>query len=144
MSEEHDEIDEAVERYMMLPWRIELTPAREGGWFVRLPDLPYCMSQGETVDEALQMIRDAQRGWLRVALEKDEPIPEPAEPEYDPPAGYSGRFIVRIPPSLHRDLVRAAEQEGVSLNQFATVALARAVGYRTDTHGSAQVGSTRA
>jgi predicted HicB family RNase H-like nuclease len=36
---------------------------------------------------------------------------------------------VRIPRSLHRDLVRRAAEEGVSLNQFATVALARAVGW---------------
>jgi antitoxin HicB len=44
-------------------------------------------------------------------------------------AGFSGKFIVRIPRSLHRDLVRRAAEEGVSLNQFATVALARAVGW---------------
>ena len=46
--------------------------------------------------------------------------------------GYSGRFVVRIPPSLHRDLVRAAAEERVSLNQLAAVALARAVGYPQD------------
>jgi antitoxin HicB len=130
MSENEEELEAAVARYMQLPYRIELTPADEGGWFVRLPDLPGCMSQGETVEEAVARIRDAQQGWLRVALEHDDPIPEPTEPESDPPAGYSGRFIVRIPPSLHRDLVRAAQTEGVSLNQFATVALARAVGAR--------------
>jgi predicted HicB family RNase H-like nuclease len=33
-----------------------------------------------------------------------------------------------VPRSLHRDLARAAKQEGVSLNQFVNVALARAVG----------------
>jgi predicted HicB family RNase H-like nuclease len=43
---------------------------------------------------------------------------------------YSGRFVVRIAPSLHRDLVRCARAEGVSLNHFAAVALSRAVGQR--------------
>lgn len=41
---------------------------------------------------------------------------------------YSGKVNLRMPRSLHRDLVRRAEEEGVSLNQFMVVALARAVG----------------
>lgn len=38
--------------------------------------------------------------------------------------GYSGRFVVRIPKSLHMALVREAEAEGVSLNQLIAVKLA--------------------
>ncbi len=41
---------------------------------------------------------------------------------------YSGKVNLRMPKSLHRDLSRRAEEEGVSLNQFMVVALARAVG----------------
>jgi antitoxin HicB len=41
---------------------------------------------------------------------------------------YSGKVNLRMPKSLHRDLARRAEEEGVSLNQFMVVALARAVG----------------
>jgi len=41
---------------------------------------------------------------------------------------YSGKVNLRMPRSLHRDLARRAEKEGVSLNQFMVVALARAVG----------------
>lgn len=41
---------------------------------------------------------------------------------------YSGKVNLRMPTSLHRDLARKAEDEGVSLNQFMVVALARAVG----------------
>lgn len=40
---------------------------------------------------------------------------------------YSGKVNLRMPKSLHRDLARRAEEEGVSLNQFMVVALARAV-----------------
>lgn len=43
---------------------------------------------------------------------------------------YSGKVMLRIPSSLHRELARQAEQEGVSLNQFAAAALAGAVGWR--------------
>ena len=50
---------------------------------------------------------------------------QPLPPEED----YSGKFVVRVPRSLHRDLVETAEQEGVSLNQYINVVLARAVGW---------------
>lgn len=124
-------IDRNVERYMDKPYRVELTPAEEGGWFVRLPDLPYCMSQGETVEEAMMMIHDAQQAWLTAALQDGRPIPEPREPSYAEAEDeeYSGRFNIRLPRSLHRQLALAAEAEGVSLNLFAATILARAVGH---------------
>ncbi len=75
------DIEREMERYMGLPYRIELTPS-DSGWFVRLPDLPYCMSQGDTVDDAMEMIRDAQRGWLAVRIAKNLPIPTPTVPSY--------------------------------------------------------------
>src|SRR5438105_5058395 len=121
------DVEGAVERYMALPYRIELTPD-EGGWFVRIPDLPYCMSQGDTVDEALEMIRDAQRGWLTVALENGQPIPEPRAPSYGEANDHSGRLLIRLPKDLHRDLARAAQEQGVSINLLVATVLARAVG----------------
>ena len=65
-----------VDDYMSLPYPIELIPDPEG-WFVAIPDLPGCMSQGETAEEALEMIRDAQRGWIDLALEDGREIPLP-------------------------------------------------------------------
>jgi hypothetical protein len=44
--------------------------------------------------------------------------------------GHSGRLLLRMPPSLHGELARAADADGVSLNQFITSALASAVGWR--------------
>lgn len=49
---------------------------------------------------------------------------------------YSGKVNLRMPKGLHRDLVRRAEEEGVSLNQFMVVALARAVGEETSSRGA--------
>jgi hypothetical protein len=69
------------------------------------------------------MIQEAMELWLEVSLEEGIPIPEP-RPEED----YSGKFVVRVPRSLHRDLVEKADREGTSLNQTINVALARAVG----------------
>ncbi|MCD4673114.1 MAG: type II toxin-antitoxin system HicB family antitoxin [Anaerolineaceae bacterium] len=121
-------MDKNVEYYMSLPYTRELIPEPEGGWFVRIKELPNCMSQGDTPEEALRMIEDAMYGWLEVELEDGESIPEP-RPEED----YSGRFVVRVPKSLHRKLVEAAEENGVSLNQWISSALAEAVGFSSRT-----------
>jgi len=112
-------LDPEVARYMALPYRIELVPDAHG-WFVRMPELPGCISQGDTQEEALAMIRDAQQLWLRGALEDGWTIPEPRSEEY------SGKFNVRVPRYVHRDLVFHAREQGVSLNLLAATALARA------------------
>ena len=116
-------MEKGVSYYLSLPYTIELAPDPDGGWFVSIKELPGCMSQGDTQEEALTMIRDAQEGWLAVALEDGLSIPEPRRLD-----NYSGKFVVRLPRSLHRDLVRVAESEGVSLNQYVNAALARSVG----------------
>lgn len=118
-------MDKTLEYYMALPYTIELTLDTNDGWFVAVRELPGCMSQGDTPEEAIEMIRDAMEGWLSVALEDGITIPEPRKLDE-----YSGKFVVRVPRSLHRDLVLNAEQEGVSLNQYVNVALAHAVGQR--------------
>jgi antitoxin HicB len=115
-------MDKTLDFYLGLPYTRELTPEPEGGWFIRIKELPGCMSQGDSPEEALQMIDDAMRCWLEVSLEDGDPIPEPR-----PAEEYSGKFVVRVPKSLHRQLVEEAERDGVSLNQFVNVALAAAV-----------------
>ena len=115
--------DFSAEYYLSLPYTIELKREAEGGWFVSVRELPGCMSAGDTPEDAAAMIRDAMAGWIEVALEDGQAIPEPR-----PLEEYSGKFVVRVPSSLHQDLVEMAEREGVSLNQYCNVALARAVG----------------
>lgn len=114
-----------LEYYMALPYSLRLTPDADGTWFVDVAELPGCMSVGDSPQDAVDMIRDAMRAWLEVALEDGIPVPEPR-----PIEAHSGRFVTRVPRSLHRDLVDAAERDGVSLNQFVSAALARAVGER--------------
>lgn len=117
-----------VEYYMSLPYTFELQHDPEEGWFVQVKELRGCMSQGDTAEEAMAMIQEAMELWLEVALEDSMPIPEPR-----PMDDYSGKFVVRVPRSLHRELVENAEQEGVSLNQYVNVALAHSVGRPTAT-----------
>ena len=119
-------MNKSIEYYLSLPYTQELIPEDNGGWFVRIKELPNCMSQGETPEEAIRMIDDAMLGWLEVELEEGEPIPEPREDE-----DYSGKFNTRVPKSLHRKLVEIAEADGVSLNQWIVSALSEAVGFST-------------
>jgi antitoxin HicB len=109
----------SVDYYMALPYTFELIPDHEGDWFVAVKELPGCMSEGQSPEDAMAMIRDAMRGWIELALEDGEGIPEPRDAE-----SYSGKFVVRVPRSLHGDLARMAEGQGASLNQLVNVALA--------------------
>jgi hypothetical protein len=80
------------------------------------------MTEGATTEEALTNLEDAMIGWIEVRLEDDLHVPEPLTAE-----GYSGKFLMRVPKTLHRELARRADIEGVSLNQFALVALSKSV-----------------
>ena len=110
-----------IEEYMKLPYRIELIPdADEGGFIVTFPDLPGCLSLGETVEEAYRNAEDAKHEWLMAAIEEGLPIPEP-----DAIENYSGQFKLRIPRSLHRQLALQSKREGVSMNQYCVFLLSQ-------------------
>ncbi len=73
-------MSKTIEYYMSLPYSIVLTPLSAedgGGWLAEIPLLRGCITDGDSQLEALQMIEDAKRGWLEVALENNEQIPEP-------------------------------------------------------------------
>ena len=110
------------EYYMSLPYKITLYPALEGGYVVEIPELPGCLSQAETKEEAMTMIEDAKAAWLDIALESGKEIPEPITEEQ-----YSGKFVVRVPKSLHKSLAERAKEEKVSLNQLTAYLLSAGV-----------------
>jgi len=112
-----------IEEYLQLPYTIEMIRQSNESWFVSIKELPGCMSQGDTPEEAVAMIHDAMRAWLEVALEDGYPIPEPQADE-----DYSGRFMVRVPRGLHRQLVHTADLQEVSLNAYCIAVLAQSVG----------------
>jgi antitoxin HicB len=53
---------------------VVLVPEAEGGFSVFVPDLPSVATQGETVEEALDMAHDAIEGYLEIMREKGRPI----------------------------------------------------------------------
>ena len=111
------------DRLMSLPYRIELYPAEEGGYVASIPDLPGCVTQAETKEEAVKLIEDAKAAWLSTAMEQSIPIRTPGTR----PGSYSGKLNVRLPKSLHRALSMRAEEEGVSLNHLIVYKLTQAV-----------------
>ena len=114
-----------VAYYMRLPYTRELRRNEGGTWFACVRELPGCMTEGDTENDALMMLEDAMRSWIEVALERGMRIPEPK-----PEPAYSGRFVVRVPKNLHRAVAERARTEGTSLNQFVVAALAEAAAKR--------------
>ena len=101
-----------LKEYLALPYSIEILPDEEG-YVATIPDLPGCMSSGETIDAALRGLEEAKELWLEGRIEAGEEIPEPVRIE-----DFSGKFVLRIPRSLHRSLDREARKQAVSLNQY--------------------------
>ncbi len=94
-------------------------PAEEGGYVAEIPELPGCITQAETLEELERNIEDARKAWIKVAFEQGLDIPKPRQEEV-----YSGRFVIRVPKSLHRSLAEQASDEGTSLNQYVLSLLA--------------------
>ena len=105
-------------------YRISLVRTGEGqdaSWVAEVVDLPDSTARGASPAEAVS------RAWATVesGLENGaSPVPKTAP-------RHSGKLLVRMPATLHDELARAAEAEGVSLNQLITGALASAVEWRS-------------
>jgi antitoxin HicB len=108
--------------YLNLRYPITIHSDPDGGYVAEIEELPGCMTQAETLDEAFKAIEDARQVWIQGTYEMGQDIPLPRDMEE-----YSGKFLVRIPRSLHRNLVRSAKREGVSLNQYIASLLAAGV-----------------
>lgn len=103
-----------LDEYMKLPYRMEIMKdTEEGGYVVSFPDLPGCLSCGETINSAVANAEDAKRAWFEAALEEGIEISEPDNLEH-----YSGQFKLRLPKSLHKSLSEHSKREGISMNQY--------------------------
>jgi predicted RNase H-like HicB family nuclease len=109
---------EQVAKYLSEPYSRVLVPDPSGGYFAEVLELPGCFSEGDTPEEAIKNVEEAMEGWIAAALDAGQAIPSPAASR-----GYSGHVALRMPKSLHREAVRRAELEGVSLNQYLVTAI---------------------
>jgi len=69
----------------------------------------------------------ALRGIRRVVAEVREDMRSNGEEIPEPLAGkrYSGKFLIRVPPDVHRDLAIEAAESGISLNRLASAKLSK-------------------
>ncbi|MFC4486951.1 type II toxin-antitoxin system HicB family antitoxin [Tepidiphilus baoligensis] len=108
------------------PVEIRRLPEEDGGgWLAVFPDLPGCIGDGETPEEAIADGYRAAQAWLEAAEEYGDPIPSPSS------GSESGRFVLRLPRSLHARLAARAAQEGVSMNTLVVSLLAEGMAVKS-------------
>ena len=98
-----------------------LSKEEGGGYSIYFPDLPGCWSDGASPEEAIENGRDALQSWLAIAQEFGDDIPRPF-------SAVSGRFVQRVPRSLHARLIARAKAEGVSLNTLVVSLVSQGIG----------------
>lgn len=112
-----------IKDYMQLPYTklVQEINDESGHYFYgKILELEGCQSTGDNLEELFESLNEAMEGYLEIKLEKGLPIPAP-----DTSDDYSGKFVVRIPRSLHKRLAIEAKNEDVSLNQYVAYKLAR-------------------
>ena len=109
------------------PHRISLIRTGNGSgasWLAEVEGLPGCSARAATPEEAVQQAWAAAERTTTAAGAGEAEKPKEA-------ARHSGKLLVRMPATLHDELAKAAESEGVSLNQLITGVLASAVEWRS-------------
>ena len=95
---------------------------KDGVYVAEVPELPGCATHGSSIKAAATRINDAIEEWIESIEETRYPIPEPISTKK-----YSGKFVTRIPPEIHRRLTLKATEKGKSLNRFVEEILQEAV-----------------
>lgn len=111
------------------PFEVRPLSAEEGGGFlISYPDFSDCISDGETIEEALVNGKDALKSTIAALKAKELPVPAP-----NGGGVASGKFVARVPKTVHARLTSRAKAEGVSLNTlvlaFITEGLGRKEGH---------------
>ena len=69
-----------LEYYLSLKYPMSIYPENDIGYTIIIPDLPGCMSQGETLKEALENINEARELWIETVYDSGKkPIPLPSK-----------------------------------------------------------------
>ena len=106
------------------PFEVRPLSAEEGGGFlISFPDFAECISDGETVDEAIENGRDALKATVAALKAKKMSVPAP-----NSGGVASGKFVARVPKTVHAQLATRARAEGVSLNALVLTFIAQGLG----------------
>jgi len=114
-------------------YRITIRPLSKdegGGYLVEYPEIPGCMSDGETIEEAIANGREALRDCLDVFKESGRKAPMPGVE--------AAQWRQRLPRTLYMKLTERAKSEGVSINSLVTAMIAEAIGSKGQTQRRAR------
>jgi predicted RNase H-like HicB family nuclease len=111
-----------LDYYMSLNYPFTLEQDEDGSYLIIFPDLPGCMTCGASLEEVIELGRDARKCWVESALQDGAFIPEP-KAEVD----YPDNFKLRLPRTLYKNLANNARVEGVSMNQYCLYLLSNAI-----------------
>ncbi|ASS66360.1 MULTISPECIES: type II toxin-antitoxin system HicB family antitoxin [unclassified Paenibacillus] len=107
--------------YLSLPYtfQVRLEPdENEPYYYANVKELDGCHTTAATWAEAYEELQTVLKDHIEIKLEYGDPIPEPQD-------DFSGKILLRLPKSLHRELISRANQEGTSLNQYLLYKLSR-------------------
>lgn len=106
------------------PFEIKpLSPDDGGGFLISYPDFAECISDGETVEETIANGADALQATVAALKAHKLPVPVPGSG-----GAASGKFVARVPKTVHAQLAMRAKSEGVSLNTLVLTFIAQGLG----------------
>ena len=101
-------------------YNYSVTWSEEDRLFIgRVSEFRSLSAHGKTPEAALGEIMKVVRSVIEELEAENEPVPEPESKRI-----FSGRFVVRMPTGLHKQLSIEADRQGVSLNQLINLKLA--------------------
>ncbi len=101
-----------LEYYLNLPWSYRFEWSNEDDCYIAsISELKGCMSYGDTIVEATEMIQDALKSYITNSLQFNDEIPEPLKP-----INFKGKIPYRTTPDKHYKLAKRANSLGISIN----------------------------
>jgi len=93
---------------------------RDGDFGAFIEEIPDVSAYGENQETAVAELRTVFEDWKQIAIEKGLHIPPP----YDA-REYSGKFLLRVPKTLHKQIAERAKEDNISINQEVLYCLTR-------------------
>ena len=106
-------MSKTVAEYLKKPYQRVIIPQENGRFYSKITEFPGCFAEGLNEQEALANLAEVAIIWLEEEIRKGNPIPKPEQDQE-----YSGKFMLRISPVLHRECAQNAARQGISLNQY--------------------------
>lgn len=110
---EESAVKKTISELIKQPYNIIIQQDLDGCFYAKVEELDGCFAEGQSAQEAWENIQDSMKNWMEIAQEMNVSIPLP---KANQDTEYSGKYLLRMPKKLHKELVETAEEDGISLN----------------------------